>query len=103
MNVNQLESKEVFPGLKGKFIHGDQLSWAFWEVDKGAEVPLHQHPHEQMMHVVKGTFSFTLNAETKTYTDGDVVVIPSNQLHAGKALTDCVLMDVFTPVRKEYQ
>ena len=103
MNVKNIPVKEFFPGLKGKFVHGDQLTWAFWEVDEGAEVPLHQHPHEQIMHVVKGTFSFTLDGATNTYTDGDVVVIPSHIPHAGKALTACVLMDVFTPVRKDYQ
>ncbi len=103
MNLDHISSKELFPGLKGKFVHGDQLTWAFWEVEKGAEVPLHQHPHEQIMHVVKGAFSFTLNGETKVYKDGDVVVIPSNTPHAGTAVTACTLMDVFTPVRTEYQ
>lgn len=103
MNLEHISEKELFPGLKGKFVHGDQLTWAFWEVEKGAEVPLHQHPHEQIMHVVKGEFSFTLNGATKVYTKGDIVVIPSNIPHAGKAITACTLMDVFTPVRTEYQ
>lgn len=103
MNLDHIPINEIFPGLKGRFVHGEQLTWAFWEVEKGAEVPLHHHPHEQIMHVVKGEFSFTLNGETKIYEDGDVVVIPSNVPHAAKALTDCTLMDIFTPARKEYQ
>lgn len=91
------------PGYHGKLIHGNRISWAFWTVEKGAEVPLHQHPHEQIMHVVEGDFEFSLNGSTKVYHPGDVVLIPSNSPHAGKALTACKLMDVFSPVREEYK
>ena len=55
------------------------------------------------MHVVNGKFEFTLNGLKKIYFDGDVVVIPSNQPHSGKAITKCLLMDVFSPVREEYK
>ena len=55
------------------------------------------------MHVISGKFEFVLNNDKKTYSDGDVVVIPSNVPHSGKALTDCKLMDVFSPVREEYK
>jgi quercetin dioxygenase-like cupin family protein len=51
------------------------------------------------MHVVKGDFEFVLNGKLNVYSDGDVVVIPSNVRHSGKALTNCKLMDVFSPVR----
>ena len=103
MNLNELPSKEIMPGYHGKLIHGDTMSWAFWTVEKDAEVPLHQHPHEQIMHVVEGDFEFTLNNVTKVYHPGDVVVIPSNSPHGGKALTACKLMDIFSPVREEYK
>ena len=55
------------------------------------------------MHVVEGEFEFTLNGETQVYSDGAIVLIPSNIPHAGKALTACRLMDVFSPVREEYK
>lgn len=34
---------------------------------------------------------------------GDVVVIPSNVVHYGQALTDVRVIDVFSPVREEYR
>jgi quercetin dioxygenase-like cupin family protein len=55
------------------------------------------------MHVVSGKFEFTLNGETKVYNSGDIVPIPSNIPHSGKALSPCNLMDVFSPVREEYR
>ena len=103
MNLSEIQEKEIFPGLKGKFVHGENISWAFWEVKKGAKVDLHKHPHEQIMHVVKGEFEFTLDGETKGYHSGDIVHIPSNSTHTGKAITPCSLMDVFSPVREEYK
>ncbi len=103
MNLSQIQSNEIMPGYHGKLVHGDKISWAFWTVEKDAEVPIHQHHHEQIMHVVEGDFEFTLDGNTKIYYAGDVVLIPSNTPHGGKALTPCKLMDVFCPVREEYK
>lgn len=103
MNLSQIQSKEIMPGYHGKLVHGDTMSWAFWAVEKDAEVPEHSHHHEQIMHVVEGDFEFTLGGNTDIYHPGDVVVIPSNTPHSGKALTSCRLMDVFSPVREEYK
>ena len=103
MNLNALPSKELMPGYHGKMVHGDQLTWAFWTVEKGAVVPEHQHPHEQIMHVVEGDFEFNLDGETKICKTGDIVHIPSNLPHSGKAITPCKLMDVFSPAREEYK
>ena len=55
------------------------------------------------MHVIEGEFNFTLDGNSMIYTAGDVVYIPSNVSHSGKALTDCKLMDVFSPSRDEYK
>ena len=103
MNLNALLSKELMPGYHGKMVHGDQLTWAFWTVEKGAVVPEHQHPHEQIMHVVEGDFEFTLDGETKICKPGDIVHISSNLPHSGKAITPCKLMDVFSPAREKYK
>lgn len=103
MHLKDLPTKELIPGFHAKMVHGDQLSWAFWTAKAGAEVPEHHHPHEQMMHVVEGCFEFTLDGKTQRYDAGSVVHIPSHIPHSGKALTDCQLMDVFTPVREEYR
>ncbi|MFC4219252.1 cupin domain-containing protein [Flagellimonas marina] len=103
MNLSQIKSKEIMPGYHGKMVHAKTMSWVFWDVDQDAEVPEHSHVHEQIMHVVEGTFEFTLDGKTDTYHPGDVVIIPSNTPHSGKALTKCKLMDIFSPVREEYR
>ena len=91
------------PGYYGKMVHSASMTWAFWDVEDQAEVPEHHHPHEQIMHVIEGSFEFTLDGNTQTYGPGDVVIIPSNVPHSGKALTPCRLMDIFSPAREEYR
>ncbi|MBT8186729.1 MAG: cupin domain-containing protein [Croceitalea sp.] len=103
MNLVDIPSKEIMPGYHGKMVHAEKMSWAFWDVEMGAKVPEHHHEHEQIMHVVSGNFEFTLDGITKIYKEGDVVVVPSNVSHSGKAITACKLMDVFSPVREAYK
>ena len=97
MNLKSLASKELMPGFHGKMVHGVQLTWAFWTVKKGAIVPEHQHPHEQIMYVQKGEFEFKLNDDSSgdTYTQickevqpkGSIVIFPSDTYHRVKPVT----------------
>ncbi|WP_299000107.1 cupin domain-containing protein [Flagellimonas sp. S174] len=103
MNLSEIPSKEIMPGYHGKLVHSESMTWVFWDVEEGAAVPEHHHINEQIMHVVEGDFEFTLDGKTAIYHAGDVVVIPSNVPHSGKALTPCKLMDIFNPVRAEYK
>ncbi|MEO0506623.1 MAG: cupin domain-containing protein [Bacteroidota bacterium] len=103
MNLSEVKTKEIMPGYHGKMVHSESMTWAFWDVEDQAEVPEHHHPHEQIMHVIEGSFEFTLDGNTQTYGPGDVVIIPSNVPHSGKALTPCRLMDIFSPAREEYR
>ncbi len=103
LNLSTIPSKEIMPGYHGKLIHTKTMSLVFWEVEKNAVLPQHHHVNEQIMHVIKGEFEFTLDGETRVYYSGDIVPIASGIPHSGKALTDCKLMDVFSPAREEYK
>ncbi|MEO9511999.1 MAG: cupin domain-containing protein [Flavobacteriaceae bacterium] len=103
MNLSEMASKEIMPGYHGKMVHSKAMTWVFWDVEKDAKVPEHQHVHEQIMHVVEGTFEFTVDGITNVHVPGDIVIIPSNTSHSGKALTVCRLMDIFSPARDEYK
>ena len=72
-------------------------------VDKGAVLPEHFHIHEQVSRVLEGTFEMTIDGEKKTCKAGDIALIDSKVPHSGTALTDCVIFDVFTPVREDYK
>ena len=41
INLNDILGKEIIPGFKGKFIHGKDMTLAFWKVKKGSSIPTH--------------------------------------------------------------
>ena len=51
----------------------------------------------------EGGFELTLNGVKHELHAGDILVIPSNVTHSGKSITDCEIIDVFHPVRDDYQ
>lgn len=95
--------KEIAPGFFSKLIHTENNTLNFLEVKKGSELPLHSHPHEQSSFVLEGTFEMTVNGETRQLGTNDFVLIPGGMPHSGRAITDCKLIDVFSPVREDYR
>ena len=63
MNIKELKSNEIMPGFHGRILHGSDFTWVYWEIDKGSSLPEHNHVNEQLMHVVKGKFEFTINGK----------------------------------------
>lgn len=102
-DLSDIPAKEMFPGYTGRFIHTNNMTFAFWEVKAGSKVPEHAHMHEQVAHLIEGAFELTVDGNPIELEPGKVVVIPSNVKHSGIAITDCKLLDVFSPVREDYR
>ena len=62
-----------------------------------------QYPQEQVAMLTQGEFELTIEGKPVRFGPGSVIVIPSNVRHSGLAITDCKLMDVFTPVREDFR
>jgi quercetin dioxygenase-like cupin family protein len=45
----------------------------------------------------------TVNGDTQMLEPGFFAIIPSNVQHGGTAITDCKLLDIFTPLREDYR
>lgn len=103
VNLDALDRSEEIPGYLGAFAHGGDMTVANWSVEAGAEFPEHAHPHEQISIVTQGEFELTLDGETDILRPGQIAVIPSNTPHSGVARTACTIIDVFSPVREDYQ
>ena len=102
VDLNQIEQRELIPGFHVRFIHSESMTMAYWEIDAGAELPLHSHPHEQVANVLEGEIEFVLDREVRIGGPGTVVVIPGDVPHSGKAVTRCRILDVFHPVRQDF-
>jgi quercetin dioxygenase-like cupin family protein len=102
ISVNDIKPKEVVPGFHGRFIHSANMTIAYWDIKAGHSVPLHHHVHEMIVNVISGKLALTVDGETKVLEPGMVVVIPSNVPHTATGVTDCSIIDVFSPVRSDY-
>ena len=103
INLHQMEAREAMPGFHGRFFHTDEMTVAYWEIDAGSTLPEHAHPHRQVVQVQSGEFQMRIGLEDHVFGPGSVVEIPANVPHSGRALTDCVIHDIFLPVREIYK
>ena len=52
VDLSELTLKEPVPAYRAVFFHSEHMTVAFWEVEEGAVMPEHSHPHEQVASVV---------------------------------------------------
>ena len=69
---------------------------------KGAIGYKHTHPHEQVSYVEKGKFEVEIDGKKEILTEGDAFVIEPNLEHGAICLEDGVLIDTFSPMRKDF-
>jgi quercetin dioxygenase-like cupin family protein len=103
IEITTLNPREVIKGYTGRAVHTGTATLMYWTVEAGAAMPIHNHIHEQVAHVLKGKFELIVEGESKILEPGIIAVIPPNIPHGGRALTDCELLDVFTPEREDYK
>ena len=70
--------------------------------ETGAVGALHSHPHLQTAYIVEGIFDFEIDGETKRLHKGDSVLLPSNVPHGVYCCETGIVLDIFTPMRKEF-
>src|SRR5918993_2622995 len=102
INISDIKPREIAPGFKGRFVHSANMTVAYWDIQQGASIPVHQHVHEMVVNVISGKLQLTIGNETKVLEPGMVGVIPSNVPHTATGITDCKILDVFHPVREDY-
>ncbi len=101
--LNDIPAREFLPGFYGRFVHGEASTLSYVTITKGSTLPTHQHPHEQITHIVEGELQMKIGDEEFVFTPGSVYVIPGNTPHSAFALTDCKVLDFFSPARDDYR
>ncbi|WP_418577622.1 cupin domain-containing protein [Hungatella sp.] len=71
--------------------------------EKGAIGSKHSHPHEQIGYIISGSLLFQEEGkEDKVLVTGDSYYVEPNAVHGVVALEDTMLLDIFTPMRKDF-
>ena len=85
-----------------KFISGAEQTLAQIYLKRGAIVPQHAHPSEQMTYVLQGALKLLVAGEEVTIREGEVLHIPSGVSHQVEALDDTFVLGVFSPARDDW-
>jgi quercetin dioxygenase-like cupin family protein len=102
-SIKDIPSKEPMPGITGYYAHGDKHTFGYVEIKKGTVIAEHHHLHEQITYVIEGQLNMTLAGQSCPLTAGMYHIIPSNTPHSAVAVTDCKLIDTFSPTRDDYK
>lgn len=93
---------KIWEGIYGQVHHSNTITCGHISIAAGIQLPEHQHIHEQWSHLLQGEMEFTVGGETRIIKAGETAYIPSNVPHSAKTITDCKLIDVFSPVREDW-
>jgi quercetin dioxygenase-like cupin family protein len=95
---------EMLPGVFRQVLAcGERAMVVKITLARGAVVPIHTHPHEQLGHVEQGLLRFTIGEESRDLGPFDGYVIPPHVPHGVVALEDdTIAIDTFAPPREEY-
>lgn len=95
---------EMMPGVTRRTMStSESLMLIDVVFEKGAVVPLHSHPHEQIGYLISGRVLFELGDERRELAAGDSWLVPPNVPHQVTALERSLIVDVFSPPREEYR
>lgn len=100
---NEVTATDCEPGVTRKVLaYTDEIMMCELHFEKGAKGNWHSHPHHQITYIAKGSFEFTIGDETKVVSKGDSVYMPQNVGHGVTCVEEGMLVDVFSPMRKDF-
>ncbi len=97
-----IEPEPLNPLITRQYVVGANTMLARIVLKKGARVPLHQHFHEQISHVVEGALNFLVDSKEVAVRAGDILTIPPDVPHEVVAIEDSVALDIFNPPRQDW-
>jgi quercetin dioxygenase-like cupin family protein len=95
---------QVFDGIRARRVEGERITLAVVELDPGAVVPEHRHPHEQNGMVITGQMTFRVGPDERVLGPGGTWRILGDVPHTATAGPDgAVVIDVFSPIRSDWE
>lgn len=107
MNAHIARNQEIpftdLGGVRRRVLsYNDELMTVEVAFEAGAIGAVHTHPHTQCTYVLSGRFSYSVEGESTILGPGDSIVVPSRLPHGTSCLEKGVLLDIFTPMRRDF-
>ena len=100
---NDVPFQDLGGGVKRRVLaYQDPLMIVEVVFEKGGVGTVHTHPHCQNTYVKSGRFRFTVAGEDVEVGPGDTLAFPPDVLHGTLCLEAGTLLDIFTPMRKDF-
>ncbi|HEX3870580.1 MAG TPA: cupin domain-containing protein [Pirellulales bacterium] len=104
VDKTQCAHHRPFPGVEMFTTTGEQMTLSLVEMQPGASIPDHAHPHEQVGITLEGDAEFTIGDEIRTITPGTMWRIPGGVTHRIVAgASGLRALDAFYPIREDYR
>ena len=98
---SQIPWEDVNDQVSRKVIMGDRVMMVMYRFQAGLTWPEERHAAEQGAYVLKGKFELHSEGEKHVLLPGDSYFIESNVPHYSHFVEQTVLIDIFSPPRKE--
>jgi quercetin dioxygenase-like cupin family protein len=82
-------------------VSGERMMQMLVTLEAGSHLPEHQHPHEQLTHVLRGRLRLTVAGVAREVGPGQSICIPGGTPHAADVPEDTLVLDTFSPPRED--
>lgn len=94
---------DIAPGIRRRTItHGTSMYQMIAKLDAGSVMPAHQHPQEQIVHILEGHMRLIVAGVPHELRGGQSHYLAPNVPHGVETIEDTMVLDTFSPPRDDY-
>jgi quercetin dioxygenase-like cupin family protein len=98
------KSMDRAPGVVVQILtDGEKAMLVEVDIEPGAVVSMHSHPHEQTGTLISGRLRFEIGGETFELEPGDAWMIPGGVPHEATGIDKSRVVEVFSPPREDWR
>ena len=102
---DEMPYEQLSEHIQRRFVHGESIMLAQFQLARGAIIPLHSHHNEQVSYILAGALKFWIGSEDGeeiVVGAGEIIHLPANLPHQAEAVEDTVALDLFSPPREDW-
>jgi quercetin dioxygenase-like cupin family protein len=88
VDTSKLKTIERKPGWHGQFFDSANMSFAYYTFEKGSSIHRHNHPQEEVWHIIEGELEITIDGVKAIGGPGYAGIVPAGAKHEVTALSN---------------